>query len=264
MSEVSIDKLTIDIETNAVQAEDGIKKLATALGTLKQNGSFGTAVKNLNNLADSLKKLTPVTSNANKLSALATSVDQLSKAGSFARVVNQLNKLPDALKGLSSLNIDNDLGVKLEKLAKATTPLSNIKTGGLGTMVNALDKIGDVTAKLDDGTIDRFARRVEKLSDKLTPLSSKMTTIQSGLRGINSSARSAGSGIKELGSDVNATTLNLSSMINIIRGVKDAIMPLVHKVSQAVSQAIEWMVSLLVSVEVSEIRLKRCTPGYSV
>ena len=237
---VSIDKLTIEVDTNANQAKDGIEKLADALGKLKQNGSFGTAVKNLNSLATALKNLTPVTSNANKLSALAKSVDELSRAGSFTKVVNQLNKLPGALKGLSSLNIDNDLGAKLERLAQATTPLSNIKTGGLGTMVNALSRIGDVTAKLDDDTIGKFADRVKKLNTELKPLSTKMTTIQQGLRGINSSARSAGSGVKDLGKKVNATTLNLASMITVVQGVKDAIMPLVRLLSNTVSQAIEW------------------------
>ena len=237
---VSIDKLTIDVDTNATLAKDGIEKLADALGRLKQNGSFGTAVKNLNNLSDALKKLTSVTSNANKLTALATSVDQLSKAGSFARVINQLNKLPGALKGLSSLNIDNDLGVKLEKLAQATTPLSNIKTGGLGTMVNALGKIGAVTKSLDDDTINRFADRVDKLSQKLTPLSSKMTTVQAGLRGINSSAKAAGNGVKQLGTKVNATAVNMASVVTVIQGVVHALMPLVRLFSSAIGSAMEW------------------------
>lgn len=241
MSEATtIDRLSIEIETNSSKAADGIEELAIALEDLKNNGKISTAVKNIGNLADALKKLTPVTSNANKLSALANSVNELSKAGSFARVVNQLNKLPGALKGLSSLNIDNGLGAKLERLAQATTPLSNIKTGGLGTMVNALGKIGDVTAKLDDATIGKFADRVEKLNEKLAPLSNKMTTIQQGFRGINSSAKSAGGGIKEFGSKVNTTTLNLSSLITVVQGAISALMPLVRFFSSVIGEAIEW------------------------
>lgn len=241
MSEAtSIDKLSIEIETNSSKAADGIEELAIALGDLKNNGKISTAVKNIGNLADALKKLTPVTSNANKLSALANSVNELSKAGSFARVVNQLNKLPGALKGLSSLNIDNGLGTKLEKLAQATTPLSNIKTGGLGTMVNALGKIGDVTAKLDDATIGKFADRVKKLNTELEPLSNRMTTIQAGLRGINSSAKRAGGGFREFGSRVNATRLNLASLVTVVQGAISVLMPLVRLFSSTISEAIEW------------------------
>lgn len=241
MSEAtSIDKLSIEIVSNSNSAAQGIKDLASALGELKGNGSVGVAVKNLNNLSDALRKLTPVTSNANKLSALAKSVTELSKAGSFGRVINQLNKLPTALGGLSSLNIDNNLGAKLERLAQATTPLANIKTGGLGTMVNALAKISKVTDSLDDGTIARFADRVSKLNEKLGPLSAKMTTIQAGLRGVNSSARSAAGGVKELGTKVDATSLNFASMVTVIEGAINILRPIVNLLSGAITQAMEW------------------------
>lgn len=241
MSEATtIDKLSIEIESNSSKAAQDIKELAGALGELKTNGSVGVAVKNLERLSEALKKLTPVTSNANKLSALAKSATELSRVGSFARVINQLNKLPGALRGLSDLNIDNDLGAKLERLAQATTPLANIKTGGLGTMVNALGKIGVVTKSLDDDTIDRFADRVDKLSQKLTPLSSKMTTVQAGLRGINSSAKTAGNGVKQLGTKVNATAVNLASIVTVIQGVVHALMPLVRLFSSAIGSAMEW------------------------
>ena len=143
MSEVTtIDTLSLEITSNSNGAAKGIEELAASLGKLKQSGSIGVAVKNLNNLSDSLKKLTPVTSNANKLSALADSISKLSSAGSMARVINQLGKLPGAVKGLSDLKIDDTLAEKANGLATALIPLSNIKTGGLGTMVNALGRIG--------------------------------------------------------------------------------------------------------------------------
>lgn len=239
-SATTIDKLSIEIETNSSKAADGIEELAIALGDLKTNGSIGVAVKNLNGLAGALKNLAPVKSSSQKLSALARSINELSQTGSFTRVVNQLGKLPGALDGLSKLKINNDLGPKLEKLAQATTPLSNIKTGGLGTMVNALSKIGDVTAKLDDATIGKFADRVRKLNTELEPLSNKMTTIQAGLRGINSSAKRAGGGVREFGSRVNTTRLNLASLVTVVQGAISVLMPLVRLFSSTISEAIEW------------------------
>ena len=236
----TIDSLQIEIQSNSTGAAQGIDALANSLGKLKDNGKFSTAVKNLNNLSAALKGMTTVSSNANKLSALADSVEKLSKAGSLTKVIGHLNKLPGALKGLSGLNIDNGLGEKLEKLAQAAQPLSSIKSAGLGTMVNSLAKIGKVTKGLDDTTIANFADRVKKLDAALTPLSTKMTTIQAGLRGLNSSAKSAGTGVKQLGSKVNATTLNLASMVTIIRGAVAAIMPLVRLLSDVIGQAIEW------------------------
>ena len=241
MSEATtIDTLSLEITSNSTGAAEGIDKLAVSLGKLKQSGSIGVAVKNLNNLSDALKKLTPVTSNANKLSALADSINKLSQAGSMARVINQLNKLPGAVKGLENLKIDDTLAKKADELATALIPLSNIKTGGLGTMINALGKVGKVTESLDGATIQKFADRVEVLTKRLEPLSTKMTTIQTGLRGINSSAKTAGNGVKEFSTKVNASTVNLASMVTIIQGVVSALMPLVRMFSKVIGEALEW------------------------
>jgi hypothetical protein len=236
----TIDSLQIEIQSNSAGAVQGIEALAGALGKLKDNGKVSTAVKNLNNLSAALKGMTTVSSNANKLSALADSVDRLSKVGSLARVIGQLHKLTGAINGIKGLNIDNDLGKQLERIAQVSQPLSNIKASGLGTMVNSLTKIGKVTASLDDETISKFADKIKRVSDLLTPLSQKMTTISTGFKAINSSARSAGGGIQQMGKKVNVTTLNLASLITVIQGVVSALMPIVRLLSDTISQAIEW------------------------
>lgn len=240
MSEVTIDTLEVEITNNSTGAAKGIDELAASLGKLKSNGSIGVAVKNLERLSEALGKLHSVTDSSHKLGALAKSINELSRAGSMTKVINQLNKLPSAVKGLSGLKIDDGLSEKATRLASSLQPLTSIKPGGLGTMVNSLSKIGKVTDSLDDSTIARFAERVEKLNTVLTPLSGKMTTIQAGLKGVGSSARSASGGVKEFGSKVNATTLNLASMITVVQGVVSTLMPLVRLLSNTISEAIEW------------------------
>lgn len=241
MSEATtIDTLSVEITSNSIGASKGIEDLAKSLGKLKENGSVGVACKNLERLSGALKTLTPVSSNVAKLSALAKAMNELSGAGSISKVVNQLNKLPGALKGLSDITIEPGLTAKITGLADALTPLSNIKSGGLGTMINALGKIGTVTDTLDSDTIQKFADRVKLLGEKLEPLSTKMTTVQAGLKSINSNARMAGTSVKEFGGKVNTTTLNLASMVTVIQGVVSAIMPLVRAISGVVSEAIEW------------------------
>ena len=263
MSEAIIDSLEIKIQSNSTQAVDGIEKLATALGNLKTNGnidtavanmerladslaklksvgSVGTVVKNLDRLVDGLGKLDRVSGDATKLSGLTDAMRELSGVGSINRAVNQIAKLPGALNGLSDVNVDSNLGTKLNSIAQAMRPLSQVKSGGLGTMVNALGRIADVTNKLDDTAITNFANRVSKLNTALTPLATKMTTVQAGLRGLNSGAKSASSGVKQLGTKVNATTLNLASMITVLQGVVSALTPIVIKMGNMISEAMEW------------------------
>lgn len=241
MSEATtIDTLSVEITSNSIGASKGIDELAKSLGKLKENGNVGVACKNLERLSGALKTLTPVSSNVSKLNALAKAITELSNAGSITRIVNQLGKLPGAVKGLSNITIDQALTDKVNGLVNALHPLTSIKSGGLGTMVNSLNKIGKVTASLDDDTISKFADRVKKLTATLEPLSTKMKTVSDGFKNINSSAKSAGSGVKELGTKVNTTTLNLASAITVIRGVVSAIMPIVRLFATAIGDAMEW------------------------
>lgn len=238
-SSAVIDSIQIKIKSDASGAADGILDVAIALGELKKNGSVGVAVRNLERLADALGKFTSVNTNASKLRSVADAAAKLSSVGSFSKVINQLNRLPTALSGLNSVNTD-DIGGKFERIGNAASHLSNIKAGGLSSMVNSLSKIKDVTDSLDDDTIGRFAQKVQTLSDKLTPLSQKMSTVSSGFKAINSNAKRAGDGVKQLGSRVNATTLNMSSMITVINGVVSALRPVINLLVNSISDAMEW------------------------
>lgn len=238
----TIDSLQIEIQSNSTSAAQGIDALAVSLGKLKTNGSVGVAVKNLNNLTAALKGMTSVASNANKISTLADFMAKLKSVGSVGSGVRKLAESLQSFNNVdySALSKVANAGDLFQRIAGSMSALSNVKSGGFGTMVNSLARIGQVTDSLDDDTIARFADRVSKLNDELTPLSTKMTTIQAGLRGVNSSAKSAGTGVKALGTKVNATTLNLASMITVIQGVTAAIMPLVRALSSVISEAIEW------------------------
>lgn len=240
MSDVTIDTLAVEITSNSAGAAKGIDDLAASLMKLKGTTISSTAVKNLTDLTGALRGLGSVTSEAHKIGSLADSIKKLSTVGSMNKIINQLNKLPGAVKGLSNITIDQSLTDKVNGLTNALQPLTTIKSGGLGTMVNALGKIGTVTKSLDDDTISKFADRVKKLNDTLGPLSTKMTTVQAGLRGINSSAKTANGGMKQLDTGVKVTTFNLANAITVIRGLVSALMPLVRLFSQAIGSAMEW------------------------
>lgn len=244
MSEAtSIDKLSIEITTNSSKAADGIEEVAVALGDLKNNGSVGVAVKNLERLSEALKKLTPVTSNANKISALATSITNLSNAGSITKVINQLNKLSPALQGLSKMNIDNSLGEKLSGIATAMAPMSQVKAGGIGTIASGLTKLQNIdldSIKFDDDKIQRFATEVKKLDDAIGPLSTKMVSIKSAFGAVSNSARSAGGGVQSFSDKVKTTRLNLANMVTVAQGVISTLRPIIQFFSSVIGQAMEW------------------------
>lgn len=174
---------------------------------------------------------------ARGIDEFAASLGKLKKNSSLGVAVKNLNNLATAIKNVSAVNASTE---KIHSLANALSELKSVKSGGFGTMVNSLAKIGKVTDSLDDATIRRFADRVKALNTALEPLSTKMTTIQQGLRGINSSAKSAGGGMQQFGTKVNVTRFNLANLVTVVQGAISALMPLVRLFSSTISQAIEW------------------------
>ena len=235
----TIDSLQIEIQSNSANASAGIRQLSTALSELKKNSSLGVATKNLKTLSDTLAAFRNASNATTAIGKLSGALDRLKNIGSVAGIANSIKKLADNLRNIDNVNIDS-VAPQIERIAAALAPLSAVKAGGINTMMNGLKKLGEVTKSLDDDTIGAFVERVEKLNDALGPLSQKMSTIKSGFTAINTGARSASGGVKKLGNDVNATTLNLASMITVMQGVISALQPVIRALTNAISQAIEW------------------------
>ncbi len=239
MGEVTIDSIQIEIESNSTNASKGLDALAGSLEKLKKNGSFKTVSTNLNNLSAALKNLPNVHSASNALRTLANSIEKLKGVGSVSSLTNSLGKLPAALKSVSGINLDK-VAPQIQKVADTVAPLSNIKAGGLSTMVNSMKKLGDVTESLDDETIERFAKKVELLNAKLAPLSAKMATIKTGFNAINSGARKAAESVEDFGDGINASALNMTSFIEIAQTVIGAFTTLIQKLSEYIHMAAQW------------------------
>ena len=239
MGEVTIDSIQIEIQSNSTNAAKGLDALAGSLEKLKKNGSFKTVSNNLNHLSEALKNLPNVHSASNALRTLANSIEKLKGVGSVSSLTSSLTKLPVALKSVSGINLDR-VAPQIQKVADTVAPLSNIKAGGLNTMVNSMKKLGDVTESLDDDTIARFAQKVELLNAKLAPLSDKMASIKTGFNAINTSARKASDGVEDFGDGINASALNMTSFIEIARTVIDAFTTLIQKLSEFIHQAAQW------------------------
>ncbi len=233
----TIDTIQVEIQSSSANAARGIQELSTALAGLKTNGKITTAVNNLNNLRKALHSFGNIPSNASKVLSLASSLEKLKSVGSVATVGNSLTKLASSLKTLNTVSVDKG---KIDRIADSLSSLSNVKAGGINTMMNGLLKISKVTKELNDDAINAFADRVEKLTAKLTPLSEKMTSVQAGLRAINSSARSAGNGVREMGEDVDAASVNFASFIYVVQEAVQWIQAAIQKFSEFMSEAVEW------------------------
>ena len=190
---------------------NNLNKLATALGTLKENTSdfksVTKALSGINGIVEPLNQLSEVKSptglkkivdrlndlakTSNKLSGIATNLKSVNT------LVTQLNKLSDIQpsKGLSSIvkslteftKIKGDItGVvksaqALPKLAEALQPLGKLgDMNGLKKGVESLEKLPGLLNKLDVQAFENLARVSNELAQSLTPLADKMQQVAQG------------------------------------------------------------------------------------
>ena len=236
----TIDTLQIEIQSSSTNASQGIRDLAGALGELKTNGSIKVAIKNLSALSEELGKFKDASVASRSIGKVYGALKNLKEIGSVKTIASGISKLGEALNSLENVRVDDYLALKVKRIADALTPLSGVKSGGAGTLINSLSKLGKVTQSLDDDTINRFAERVKKLNTVLEPLSTKMTTISAGLRSITSESKKAGNSVKQMGEDVDGASVNFASFIYTLQEAVQWVQQAVEAVKNVTAQAIEW------------------------
>lgn len=226
------------------QVNSNVTKLSTLAKSVKdlsQAGSLNKLINQLNKVPGAINAISNMNTTGieAKFQSIATAASHMTTVGSFTTTVTQMGKIPAAVQGIVGLNLDG-FEAKMTQIANGMKKVSGIDAGGLPKMVNALAKIADVTTKLDDQTISDFAAKVDRLVQKLQPLSTQMTTVAQGFKAVNTNAKKAAAGFTKVSGKVNATTLNLTTLMQTVRGVATALMPLVNLLSDSISSAIEW------------------------
>lgn len=240
-----IDTLSIEITTNSNSAINNLEDLAIAMEDIKKQGKLSTAVKNLQGLATAIRKIAEAKSPTANLTAIKEGMEAIKQVGSITTTVNRVDKLVESMRGVSTVDLSG-AKEKFNGIRDALSGLSEIKSGGFGSMINGLSKIDKVTKMLGEvdengvDTIDRFAERIEKLTRKLTPLSEKMTTIQAGLKGIKLNSRSAGAAVGQFGGNLNKGLVNAAAFSKVLEVVNRVLGRVKEALTEAAATAIEW------------------------
>lgn len=157
-SGVTLDKVIIEIESSANQANDNIASLSKTLNELKSaiKGGF------------------------NNLSKLATSLEELNNAsrGTSETVKN--------LKGIGKI------ATELNKLSNISTPR------GLKQSVDSLDKLPGAFAKIDATVLENVAIVSKRLASALDPLANKLAMIGTGFSSLSQLTRTYGVSLKKI------------------------------------------------------------------
>lgn len=185
MADVDITSLSVEISAESQGAELNIDKLATAISNLRTKGNVTKVVNSLDKLAGSIATLKQASAGMSGLDKITSFLNGLSNvnptasAKSISTVVNAIKKIPAAVSGLNGTDY-YALKDNIREVANGLSQLSILDAENLksvGSSINALGKIPELTNKLDSKTLDAFAVACEKISTSLTPLASQLDKV---------------------------------------------------------------------------------------
>ena len=181
MSDVTIEKLQLEVNSNSQNAVSGIDALSASLSKLKTSikGGVGlsSVARQITNLNTALNGMD--SGSANKIDKLATSLSKLSSLGQLkisSSIGNQLKNIGQVAENLNTSDFSG-----LSKLGTALAPLTNIQTGGLNKTINALKKFPEVAAALNGVNWTQFTQQMMTLSNSLAPLATQLNTVSAGM-----------------------------------------------------------------------------------
>ena len=236
---VTIDSLQIEIQSSSINASKGIDALAASLGNLKKQTISKTAISNLEQFSNVIKNFSNVHGASNALRTLANSIERLKSVGTVTSLTKSLTGLPAALRALEGISLTG-ISAQAERLAVAVAPLSNIKSGGLGSMVTAMGKLEKVTKSLSNEAIDAFAEKAKKLDSVLGPVSQKMTTLQAGFKGLNTAVKETNRSLAENNAEVNTGLFNFANLTTVLSGVIGVLQRVAQGFANIVDSATQW------------------------
>ena len=181
MSDVTIEKLQLEVNSNSQNAVSGIDALSASLSKLKTSikGGVGlsSVARQITNINTALNGMD--SGSANKIDKLATSLSKLSSLGQLkisSSIGNQLKNIGQVAENLNTSDFSG-----LSKLGTALAPLANIQTGGLNKTINALKKFPEVAAALNGVNWTQFTQQMMTLSNSLAPLATQLNTVSAGM-----------------------------------------------------------------------------------
>lgn len=183
MADVDITSLSVEISAESQGAELNIDKLTASISNLRTKGNVTKVVNSLDKLASSIATLKQASAGMSGLDKLTDFLDKLSGTDLSASA-KSINSVGNAIKKIAAVDIGgldlSGLGGKMSELRSGLSSLDGLDASGLkavGSAINALGKIPDLTSKLDPDTLNVFSTACDKISASLTPLASQLDKV---------------------------------------------------------------------------------------
>lgn len=173
---MDIDKLSIEIESDATDASSNIDKLASSLKNLETNlkgvgslRSFSTSLKNFNSISKdfNLAQFDKIANGINRLSNSFVGLNGFETGATG--LLKELGYIKSIANDVDNVKFDK-FETQIKNLANSLKSLEALGKTNLGSVFNSLRKIPEVSKNLETVDFKRFTYNIRMLADAIKPL----------------------------------------------------------------------------------------------
>lgn len=168
-------------------------KTNSAGGVINSLKGIGEVSNSINSIPD----MKAFTENLSQLSVALGNFAGFKGGGGLGSLIRNIAQLPEILNKIEGVD---DFAKKIENLATALKPLSELGKTNLGSFITQLKKIPDITNSIDTATLERFKTICQELATALGPLATQIQKVGSSFGRLPSNIRSANGAINQMNS----------------------------------------------------------------
>jgi hypothetical protein len=245
MSDVTIEKLQLEVNSNSQNAVSGIDALSASLSKLKSSVKGGVGLtsvaKQITNLNTALAGMD--SSLASKIDRLANSLSKLSALGKIkisSSIGNQIKVIGEAASNLNGTNLTG-----VSQLGTALTPLANLqKASGLQNTIKQLKEIPAIAQALNGVNWSQFTSQMNQLSSSLAPLGNQLNTVSSGMSRFPSNLNRVVSATNRLASTTDKASKSYMNLWAKARMAMNVMRTAVNAISSWITQSNKYIEDL--------------------
>lgn len=243
---VDIDKLNIEVSTNADRAEKDIDKLSKTIEKLKQsvkNTGLTRICNQLKKLKETAQELSGLNAYTEKVAKFSESIHKLSglKIPSVSKMTARVKELVDMSKEMSSFTGVDELAEKVNQICSAMKPMENMGKNTLAPFISSMKKIPEFTKSMDTKAMQDFKNMIKEITSAIQPLTTQVSKSEKGLVSLNRIIQSTVSSNGNLAASNAAAVKSYTSVSSILTSTKAKLLAYSYAVIRVTRVLKDWL-----------------------
>lgn len=243
---VDIDKLNIEVSTNAGKVAKEIDKVSKAMEKLKQsleNTGLPRLCNQLKKLKETAQELSGLNAYTEKVAKFSESIHKLSglKIPSVSKMTARVKELVDMSKEMSSFTGADELAEKVNQICSAVKPMENMGKNTLAPFISSMKKIPELTKSMDTKAMQDFKNMIKEITSAIQPLTTQVSKSEKGLVSLNRIIQSTVSSNGNLAASNAAAVKSYTSVSSILTSTKAKLLAYSYAVIRVTRVLKDWL-----------------------